>query len=39
MLVNGGPHDHDNTRKGDETDTIVLSEGRFVVDWTKAAKE
>lgn len=39
MLVNGGPHDHDNTKKGDETDTIVLSDGRFVVDWTKAEKE
>lgn len=39
MLVNAGPHDHDNTRKSDETDTIVLSEGRFFVDWSKPEKE
>lgn len=39
MLANAGPHDHDNVKKSDETDTIVLSEGRFFVDWSKAAKE
>ncbi len=39
MLVNGGPHDHDNTKKSNETDTIVLSEGKFLVDWTKPEKE
>jgi hypothetical protein len=39
MLANAGPHDHDNVKKSDETDTIVLSEGRFFVDWTKPAKE
>jgi len=39
MLANAGPHDHDNTKKGDETDTIVLSDGKFYVDWTKPEKE
>lgn len=39
MLANAGPHDHDNVKKSDETDTIVLSEGRFFVDWSKPAKE
>lgn len=39
MLANAGPHDHDNVKKSYETDTIVLSEGRFFVDWSKAAKE
>lgn len=39
MLANAGPHDHDNVKKSDETDTIVLSEGRFFVDWSKAVKE
>jgi hypothetical protein len=39
MLANAGPHDHDNVKKSDETDTILLSEGRFFVDWSKAAKE
>ncbi len=38
MLANGGPHDHDNTKKSDETDSIVLTEGKFHVDWTKAEK-
>lgn len=36
MLANGGPHDHDNTKKQDETDSIVLSKGSFQVDWSKA---
>jgi hypothetical protein len=39
MLANAGPHDHDNTKKDDKTDTIVLSEGKFHVDWTKPEKE
>lgn len=38
MLANAGPHDHDNTKKSDETDTIVLSEGLFHLDWSKAEK-
>ena len=38
MLVNG-PHDHDNSKKLDETDTIVLSDGKFHVDWKKPEKE
>ena len=38
MLANGGPHDHDNTKKADETDTIVLSGGSFHVDWSKTEK-
>ncbi|PKO98737.1 MAG: hypothetical protein CVU14_08140 [Bacteroidetes bacterium HGW-Bacteroidetes-9] len=39
MLANAGPHDHDNTKKSDETDTIILSEGLFHLDWSKAEKE
>lgn len=39
MLVNGGAHDHDNTKKTDETDTIVLSAGKFHVDWSTPEKE
>jgi hypothetical protein len=39
MLANAGPHDHDNTKKEDKTDTIVLSDGKFHVDWTKPEKE
>jgi len=39
MLANAGPHDHDNTKKGDETDTIVLSAGKFHVDWTKTEEK
>lgn len=35
----GGPHDHDNTKKLKETDTIILSDGRFFIDWTKKEKE
>jgi hypothetical protein len=38
MLTKGGAHDHENTRKSDETDIIILSEGKFLVDWTKAEK-
>ena len=36
MLANSGPHDHDNTKKSDDTDTIILSEGKFHVDWSKS---
>jgi hypothetical protein len=39
MLVNGGPHDHDNTKKAGKTDPIVLSDGEFHVDWSKTEKE
>jgi hypothetical protein len=39
MLANAGPHDHDNTKKDKETDTIVLSEGKFFIDWSKKEKE
>ena len=39
MLANAGPHDHDNTKKQKETDTIVLSEGRFFIDWSKKEEE
>ena len=39
MLANAGPHDHDNTKKSDETDTIVLGEGKFHVDWTKTEEK
>ena len=39
MLANGGPHDHDNTKRADKTDPIVLSEGKFFVDWSKTEKE
>ncbi|MFH1121674.1 MAG: hypothetical protein V1775_17775 [Bacteroidota bacterium] len=39
MYANGGPHDHDNTRKDDKTDTIILSGGRFKIDWTQTEKE
>ncbi len=39
MLANGGAHDHDNTKKSDETDTIILGGGKFHVDWTKTEKE
>lgn len=39
MLVNGGAHDHDNTKLSDKTDTIVLSDGTFFVDWSKAEKD
>lgn len=39
MLANAGPQDHDNTKKSDETDSIVLSGGKFHVDWTRVEKE
>lgn len=38
ILVNGGPHDHDNTKKLKETDSIVLTNGSFFVDWSKPEK-
>ncbi|MBV5312516.1 MAG: hypothetical protein JZU47_04415 [Prolixibacteraceae bacterium] len=38
MLTKGGAHDHDNSKKTDETDSIVLSGGKFLVDWTKTEK-
>ncbi|MBW6491417.1 MAG: hypothetical protein K0B15_09525 [Lentimicrobium sp.] len=39
MLANAGPHEHENTKKSNETDSIILSEGRFFVDWSKPEKE
>lgn len=39
MLANAGPHDHDNVKKSEETDTIVLTEGRFFIYWSNTAKE
>ncbi|MFA5328982.1 MAG: hypothetical protein WC384_14410 [Prolixibacteraceae bacterium] len=39
MLVNGDPHYHDNSKKTDETDTIKLTDGKFLVDWTATEKE
>ncbi len=38
ILVTGGPHDHDNTKKLKETDSIVLTNGSFFVDWSKPEK-
>lgn len=38
ILVNGGPHEHDNTKKLKETDSIVLTNGSFFVDWSKPEK-
>ena len=39
MIVNAGIHDHANTKKLKETDTIVLTDGRFFIDWNKKEKE
>lgn len=39
MLANAGPHDHDNTKKSDDTDTIILSDGKFHVDWSKSEEK
>jgi len=39
MLANSGPHDHPNTKKSNETDTIVLSDGKFHVDWSKTEEK
>ncbi len=39
MLTHGDPHDHPNTKKQKQTDTIVLTEGRFNMDWTKSKEE
>ena len=33
MFVKGDPHDHSNTRKGDKTDDIVVTNGTFTVVW------
>ena len=35
MVVNGDPHDHENSKKTKETDTIKIANGKFKVDWTK----
>ena len=39
MLVNGDPHYHDYTKEEKNTDSIVLSEGKFNVDWTETEKD
>jgi hypothetical protein len=39
MVANDGPHDHDNTKKSKETDTIVLSGAKFHVDWSSHEKQ
>jgi hypothetical protein len=39
MVVNTDPHDHENTKKTNETDTITLTNGKFKVDWSKESKE
>ena len=39
MLVNGDPHYHDYTKEEKDTDSIVLSEGKFKVDWTETEKD
>lgn len=39
MFAQGDPHLHDNTKKEKETDTIVLSQGRFRLDWSKDTGE
>lgn len=38
ILVNGDPHEHDNTKKLKETDSIILTNGSFFVDWSKPEK-
>jgi hypothetical protein len=38
MLANADPHDHENTKKSKETDSIVLSDGTFHLDWSTAEK-
>lgn len=34
MFAQGDPHYHENTKKEKETDTIVLSQGKFRLDWS-----
>ncbi len=38
MAANLDPHEHDNTKKTDETDTIKITNGKFRVDWSKDEK-
>ncbi|MBO0929565.1 hypothetical protein [Fibrella aquatilis] len=33
MFVKGDPHEHNNTKKGDKTDDIVVTNGTFNVVW------
>lgn len=35
MIAHTDPHHHPDTRKMKETDTIILSDGKFSIDWTK----
>lgn len=39
MIVNGDPHEHDNTKKTKESDAFTVKNGSFKVDWSKAEKE
>jgi hypothetical protein len=39
MVVNGDPHDHDNSKKTSETDNISVKNGKFKIDWSKEDKE
>ncbi len=39
ILAHAHPHDHPNTKKLNETDTIIITEGRFNMDWTKEKKD
>lgn len=35
MIAHTDPHHHPDTRKMKETDTIILSDGKFSIDWSK----
>jgi len=35
MFVKGDPHDHDNTKKTGPTDDVVLTDGKFSLNWEK----
>ena len=39
MAANLDPHEHDNTKKTDDKDSIKITDGKFKVDWTKDNKE
>lgn len=35
VIASTDPHDHDRSKKTDDTDTIKVTNGQFKVDWTK----
>ncbi len=35
MIAHSDPHHHPDTKKMKDTDTIILSEGKFSIDWKK----